>query len=140
MPARTVALEDVIAIPSTLGGCADRLYALGEAKRALNKQIEALEKEESVIKTHLIDNISKQEGTGVSGRRAKVRIVTKDIPTVQEDMGGWNALYAFIAKRKAFHLLQRRLSTGAVQEMIDDLGKVPGVGIFTAVTVSITKL
>lgn len=129
-----------IRIPRSLGLCADRLYSLMEAKRALNKQIEQIEKEESAIKTHLIDTISKQDSTGVRGQRAQVKIVTKDIPTVQEDVGGWDQLYLFIKKKNAFHLLQRRLSTGAVNEMLDEGIKIPGVGLFRAVTVSITKL
>jgi len=127
-------------IPKTFGSCADRLYAIMEAKRALAKQVEELEQEESAIKNHLINNISKQDGTGVSGRRAKVKIVTKDIPTIQEEMGGWADFYTFVARKKAFHLLQKRLSTGAVNEMLDDGVKIPGIGIYTAVTVSVTKL
>ena len=58
---------------------------------------------------------------------ASVSITTSVVADVKE----WDSFYAFIAKNKFFHLLQRRVSEPAYRELLDAGKKVPGVLPFT---------
>lgn len=124
------------AIPKTLGGCADELFSIREEKKRLTRLVDELEERESTLREHIIATLPKSDLTGASGNIANVRVVTKDVPQVKD----WDSVYAFIQKRKAFHLLQRRLSEGVVKEYWDDDVKIPGVEHFNLVSVSLTKL
>lgn len=122
--------------PKTLGACADLLYKLQQQKSKLNREIEAIEKDESALREHFIKNVAKDDATGVSGKTCKVRVVTKDKPTVKD----WDKFYAHILKTKNFAFLQRRVSESAVAERWDAGKDVPGVDVFTVKTLSVTKL
>ena len=126
-------------IPKTMGACADKLYKLREKRYELGRQIKEIEEEESAIKKYVIDNLSKQESNGVSGKVANVRIKVEDVPTVED----WEAFYKYVTKTKSFDMLQKRINVKAVRERIEDkkdFAKKAGVGSFTNVSVSITKL
>lgn len=126
-------------IPKTMGACADKLYKLREKRYELGRQIKEIEEEESVIKKYVIDNLSKQESNGVSGKVANVRIKVEDVPTVED----WEAFYKYITRTKSFDMLQKRINVKAIRERIEDkkdFAKKAGIGSYTNVSVSITKL
>lgn len=126
-------------IPKTMGACADKLYKLREKRYELGRQIKEIEEEESAIKKYVIDNLSKQESNGVSGKVANVRIKVEDVPTVED----WEAFYKYVTRTKSFDMLQKRINVKAVRERIEDkkdFAKKAGIGSFTNVSVSITKL
>lgn len=122
--------------PKTLGACVDRLYELRDKRLKQSKVVEALEKEEKALKEHLIQNISKADSSGVSGKKAKVTIQTKAQPSVKD----WDAFYKYIARTKSFELLQRRVNAAAVTERWENGKTLPGVDKFNVVSVSLTKL
>ena len=121
--------------PATLGACADELYKLDGEKRALAAQVKAIEVKERAVEEKLIAELSKSDQTGAIGKVAKAVIRTNVVPTVED----WIALYGYIGKKKRFDLMQKRLSTTAIQEMWDAGEKVPGVGTFMVVKVGVTK-
>lgn len=126
-------------IPKTMGACADKLYKLREKRYELGRQIKEIEEEESTIKKYVIDNLSKQESNGVSGKVANVRIKVEDVPTVED----WEAFYKYITRTKSFDMLQKRINVKAIRERIEDkkdFAKKAGIGSYTNVSVSITKL
>lgn len=128
--------KKVYRFPKTMGTCADKLYALKEKKSAAKKVFDEIEAEEKALKAYIIDNLPKSEASGISGKTARVTVVTKSIPQVQD----WDKFYKYVARTKAFDMLQRRLSAKAVEERWDNKKKVPGVGTFDVVTVSMNKL
>ena len=125
-----------IVIPKTIGACADRLYELKAQMSAINKQLEALDKERKVIQEHVINELPKSNATGVSGKAANVRTITVDVPQVKD----WDDFYGFVRSSKRTDLMQRRLSEGAIGELLDAGKKVPGVEMFTVVKISLTKV
>lgn len=127
---------DEFKFPKSLGACADRLYALREKRLAMQREVDLVEEEEKALKEHLINVLPKSEASGVSGKTANVKIVTKEIPQVKN----WPSFYAFVKRNGAFELLGKRLVDSAVKERWEAGEKVPGVESFTAVTVSITKI
>lgn len=126
-------------IPKTMGACADKLYKLREKRYELGRQIKEIEEEEAAIKKYVIDNLSKQEADGVSGKLANIRVKTENVPTVTD----WEAFYKYITRNKSFDMLQKRINVKAVRERIEDkkdFASKAGIGSFTTVSVSITKL
>jgi hypothetical protein len=123
-------------IPGTLGACADLLYTTRQTRLTEGKTLKEYEETEKVLKDHLIATLPKSDANGVSGRVARVTIVSKAVPVVED----WDAFYAFVRKAKRFDLLQRRLNDEAVKEMWDNNKTIPGVGVFNAVGVSVNKI
>lgn len=118
---------------------ADILYRARKLRLDLQHRVEKLDKLETAIENYFIDTLPQSNATGISGQVATVAILPRPIPVVESD-GGWDKLYAFIVKNKAFELLQRRLSEGAVKERLDDGQRIPGVTIFNAKKVSCTAI
>jgi hypothetical protein len=120
---------------TTIGKCADKLYKLRQERLKLQQVLESLKKEETELKNYLIDNISKFDSSGVMGKIASVRIITKDVPQVDD----WDQLFKYVHKHKAFDLLQRRVSSEAVRQRWEEEQTIDGISTFTVVDVSITK-
>lgn len=126
-------------IPKTIGACADRLYKLREERFELSRKIKEIEAEESEIKNYVINNLNKHDANGVSGKLANVKVKTEEMPIVED----WEAFYKYVTRTKSFDMLQKRINTKAIRERIEDkkdFAKKAGIGSFTTVSVSITKL
>ena len=123
-------------IPKTLAACADALFKTRAERLAQQKIVDALKEQESALQNHLIDSLSKGDASGIAGKLCSVQVVVKTIPQVEN----WPAFYAFIAKTKAFDLLQRRVSDSAVRERWEGGKDVPGVVAFNNPTLSIHQL
>ena len=122
--------------PKTLGACADMLYTLREERAALQRQADAIEAKEKMIKEKVIAELPKSDQTGAIGSIARVTIVPKSVPQVED----WPAFYAYVAKKKAWPMLQKRLGEAAIRERWDAGEKVPGVTSFDFKTVSVNKV
>lgn len=122
--------------PKTLPACADALHQARLERLDLEKQADEIRKREALLKDYLINNLAKGESAGVAGKVARVAVVTKQEPQVED----WDALYAYVSRNKAWDLLQRRLSAPAVRERWEANKEIKGVGAFTVVTLSITKV
>ena len=122
--------------PKSMGICADRLYEIRAKRIAEQKKVDLLAEEENALKAHIIENLPKSQQTGASGKKANVKITKKDVPQI-EDL---SKLYGFIRKTKREDLLQKRLNEGAINEILESGKQVPGIKIFTAIGVSVTKV
>lgn len=122
-------------LPKNLAECADMLYQKRIDRLAAQKIVDAIAKEESLLREKIIAELPKSKASGISGKVANATIETKEVPIVQDR----TALNTYIKKTGRFDLLQNRLSESAVLEMWADKKKVPGVGTFIAIKVSCTK-
>lgn len=122
--------------PKAMGACADRLYELRQKRLEEQKKVDAIEAEEKALKEHIIQNLPKSEASGVAGKLARVTVVTKEIPQVED----WDAFYKYVKKTGNFDLMQRRLTDAAVKERWEAGKEIPGVKHFQAVSVSINKV
>lgn len=122
--------------PKTMGACADRVYLLREQRLASQKEVDKIEEEEKALKEHIINNLPKSEASGVSGKVGHVEVVKKSVPQVKD----WEAFYKHVKKTGEFDLMSRSISKTAIQERLDNKKKVPGVELFTTVSLSITKV
>lgn len=125
-------------IPASLAVCADLLYKTREERYKLQKQATALEEQEGLLREHIIATLPKSKSTGISGKVATAKIELKTIVTVDN----WDKLYAYIFKHKkegAFALLQKRVSSTAVEEIWAAKKAVPGCKAMQVKVVSLTK-
>lgn len=126
----------VLKVPRSLGGCADRLMLLRDLKKTAAAAVARIAEEESLIKNHLIETLPKSDAIGVAGKIARVTITAKVQPTVKD----WDKFFAYVHKKKAYDLLQRRVSGTAVQDRWDNGLELPGVEKFNVVGVSVVKV
>lgn len=135
--------------PKTLAAAADKLFSTRQGRLKLQKEVDALQAEETALKMYLLQNLPKDDASGISGKLARVTAVTKDVPRVEN----WSEVYAHIVKeyglhvkRKdglqdgAFSLLGRSIGKKAVEEQWDAGKVIPGVGTYTVHDISINKV
>lgn len=128
--------EKPFKIPKNLADVAD-LYYLTRQKRLLEqKKVDEIEDQEKQLKQHIIDNLPKSKIEGIQGKVCRVSIDKKTKPIVED----WDKFYAYVKKNNAFDLMQRRIADKAIEERWADKKAVPGIGKFTAVTLSVNKV
>lgn len=144
-------------IPKSLGACADLLYDTRQRRLAAEKVADAIKAEETEISEYIIDNLSKRDEGGAVGKRYKALRTEKVMPRIEDG----TAFYDYVRKNAAFDLLQKRLNEAAVADRVNALNTkidaynakalaagralkprlaLPGVGSFTAVKLSLTKV
>lgn len=128
--------EKVFKIPTSLAACADLLYTTRQKRLELSKSVDEMKSQETQLCDYLIANLPKSDATGVAGKVARATVVTKQEPVVED----WDPFYKYVARTKSWDLLQRRISTTAIKARWEDKKKVPGVGTFTVVSVSLNKV
>jgi len=123
-------------IPKNLALCADTLAGIVQEISVMNAQLKLMNEQRIELEAHLINNLSKGDASGIAGKRARVQIITEDIPTVEN----WDKFYAYIGKTEEYDLLQRRVSIKAVRERWELHRAVPGVAVFAKVSVKLSIL
>ena len=124
-------------LPKTLAQAADQLYTTKHDRLAAEKEfVKPLVEFEKELKNYLIDNLPKSEANGISGKVANAKIVNKEVPTIEDEA----AFMRFAKKKGNEDLLVVKPNMEAILERWDAGKAIPGVGKFTVVTVSSTKL
>ncbi len=67
---------------------------------------------------------------------ANVSVSRKNIPCVKD----WDAFYRFVRDNEFYHLLQKRVSIPAFEEVRENMGDVPGTEIFEDVKINLKQL
>lgn len=128
--------EPVIKFPKSLAVCADKYYALREKRLAMQKEVDTVKAEETAYQEHLINSIPKSDATGVAGKVCRVSVKTDQVPRVED----WDLFYKHIKKTGEFDLLGRTPTKSAIEARWENGKKIPGVGTFTVVKLSVNKL
>lgn len=129
--------EKKFRFPRTMGKCADKLYELRQNRLAMQKEVDAVAAEEKALKAHVINNLPKSKASGIAGKTARVTVVTKEEPIIEDH----DAFRKYLNRTKRFDLAHRaRPSAPAIRELWDEGKEIPGVGKFNIVTVSLNKV
>ena len=125
-------------VPSSLPLCADLLYSTRQSRLELQKQVDELSARETALKAHLIATFTSEgaDQSGVAGKLANAKLVTKEEPVAQD----WELTWKYIAKKKAWDLLQKRLSAPAVKARWENGEQIPGIGHIMVDSISVTKV
>jgi hypothetical protein len=122
--------------PPSLGAMTDKMWALREQKRDLDAQVKAVEVSIKELEGTLFTLLDAQDTRKAEGKKASVSIGESVVGTVDD----WDAIWAYIAKNKFFHLVQKRLSDPALRELWAHGKVVPGVQPFTKRILSVRSL
>lgn len=112
---------------SSIGSKIDGLQRLREKKRKLEAQAAAVSKEMDVMESELIEQMDAEGILSSKGKLAAVSISETVKPSVED----WDLFYAYLHRKKYYHLLERRPSVTGCRELFEKLGKIPGVVPFT---------
>jgi len=121
---------------TAIGSRVDKLYKLVEEKRLQSKKLKGVEERIRELESEIRTMLKKDKLEGAVGTTAQVKTGVKHIPIVDD----WKKVQAFIIRNKAFSILQKRLSSTAIEEMVEHRRKpIPGIGYLAVDTMSITK-
>lgn len=123
-------------IPKNLADCADLLFKTKNDRLAAERALEPLISFEKELKQHIIDNLPKSKIGGIAGKVVRVEIRKKEIPQVSDE----KAFERFAHKKGNEDLLVMRPNHKAIEDRWEAGKKIPGVSVFTAVTLSVNKL
>ena len=110
-------------MPKTIGETIDLMYTLREERKVHEAAIRGIKEKEDALESHLMSNF---ERVGLDGAKGKLATAAIKRSTVAE-VTDWDAFYKYIAKNKAWDLMQKRASITSLRERWDDNKVVPGV-------------
>lgn len=143
-------------LPKSLGACVDLYYDLRQERLTYSKGVDERKAKETFVSEHIINNVPKGDA-GAVGKRFKGIVRTDDQFQAEE----WDKLYAYIRKEGAFDILNRALNQAAIEDRTNALNvkidafnaklpanskdrkprkMLPGIKVFKAVKLSVTKL
>lgn len=123
-------------IPKSLAQAADMLYKVRAERLRIQHSTEDLQKQEAVLRDHIINNLPKSQAGGIAGKVCRVEIVTKRIPKVAD----MKKLVAYAKRKGNEDLLSVSMNAAAVKARWEAKKEVPGVETFNAVSLSIHKV
>lgn len=124
-----------LTLAETLGGMVDQLYLLTEEKRVLDSALADLDRKRKFVEQAVMNKLDEQKLERGGGALANVSITTSIVP----DVVNWDDFYAFISRKKYWHLLERRPSSAGCRELFETKGKIPGVVPYNKVRLSLRK-
>ncbi len=124
-----------VEFPEDLGTCIDKYYQLRAQRLNLDKEIKERKRTEKAYMEHIVAKLREIQMENGGGKVANASIKEVEMPTPKD----WPAIWEYIKENNAFDLLQKRLSSKAVQERWDQEIVVPGIETFTKVSLSLTK-
>jgi hypothetical protein len=110
-----------------VGATIDQLWGFREQKRGLEAQVKEAEEKIKEIEEQLMERLDKEGLEKATGTKASVSITT----SITADVQDWDSFFAYIAKNKFWHLVQKRASDPGVRELWEQGKKVTGVVPFT---------
>jgi hypothetical protein len=125
--------------PAEIGACIDLLYATRtrrlDIERKAEKATEPLKKAEKELEEHIIGSFKKSEIDGAKGKKATAGIKQATVASVKD----WDEFFVYVAKTKAWDMLQKRVNNAAYRERLEAKKVVPGVEPFVATSLSVTR-
>ena len=126
----TVAVQKALPV----GRRIDNLFSLKRKLAEANQVVSDIKVAITVAEEELLEVMEAEGLPKASGKDGTVSIRTSVVANVTD----WDALYPYISRTKAWHLLQRRVSDPAYRELLELGKKVPGVEPFNKRTLSVT--
>jgi len=123
-------------MPASLGRCADLLYDVKQLRLEMQRQTDEIKARETEITNHIISNAN-ADNQAFGGQHHIAKIVKEEEPVIED----WGVFCSWVRKNDRFDLIQKRINSKAVSEVNATQGRsLPGLGTFTAVKISLTKL
>lgn len=125
-----------VKMDDSIGNIIDNIHALREQKRALEVEVKKVEAAYHEAEEQLLARFDAEGVTQSRGSAATCSVTV----TVSGEVKDWDAFYAFMAKKKYFHLMQKRLSDPALRELWEQNKSIPGVEPFNKRRLNVRSL
>lgn len=120
-----------------LGELGDSIFSKSAEIAAVDARRKELDQEKRDLENQLLTAMQDAGTEIVRGSLATVSISQ----TVKPQIVDIEKLYQFVARKKAFHLFERRIASTAYREMRDQIGKpIPGLSEFTVTKLNVRKV
>ena len=123
-------------IPKTPGEAIDQMYTIREQRLALARQVQDLQTQEGVLEELTASMLKAQ---GLDSGKGKLATFTISPETYEPNVVDWEKFYAYVARTKAWMLLQKRVGSTAIKERWADNKEIPGVERRPVQKYSLTK-
>lgn len=113
-----------------------RMFEVREERRTLSARDKELVAEWEGLEAQIKAKITEQgEGMkAVASKLGTASITEEIVPNVDD----WDAVWEYMKENDAFHLVQKRVATGAFRELMESGQAVPGMRPVPKVNVSLT--
>lgn len=118
-----------------VGQLIDAYFDLREEKRTHEAQIKILNDHMSRIEAAIMEKLDHEQVDQSRGHKATASISESVVPTVTD----YEAFSKFVLRHKAIHLLEKRVSSRAYREMLEERGEVPGLEPYTKRRLNVQK-
>lgn len=119
-----------------LGGVIDLAYNAKALSSAVNRLSDRVKDAQKLLLSLAKDICEKNGLDGAVGQNARLTLTEQEYATVDD----WGAVYQYLADTGNFQLLQQRLASTRVKELIDAGEEVPGVHMTPTVEPTLRKL
>lgn len=100
---------------ATIGSMVDEMHKLRERKRAVQKELDAIDADFDALKERCIEALRTQGLDKGTGKLASCAISEQIVANVVD----WDKVYAYVKKSGYFHLFERRIAGAAFKELLD---------------------
>lgn len=125
-----------VAVPKVLGEAVDLVVELDELKKQIEAQAKLVAAAKQELEGHLLGHMNNANLEALRGQRAQVSIQEH----IDAEIEDYEEFCAFVHKRKAYHLFQKRLSITAIRELWSEKKVVEGIKPRRRVALHLTKL
>ena len=126
-----------VEFPEDLGACIDKYYQLRAQRLNLEKEVKERKRTEKAYMEHIVAQLRAIKMENVGGLKANASIKEVEMPTPKD----WPAIWEYIKENNAFDLLQKRLSSKAVNDWMAETGEIPpGVTLVQQKKLNIRKV
>lgn len=113
-----------------LASLIDMAFQQREEKKKLDKEVKSMNALFEKMEFGIVQRMEEQSDdanplTSAGGLLASAFVIEEDVQSVDPDQ--WPKLFEWIQDNKAAYILQKRLSSGAVQELLNAGTELPGV-------------
>lgn len=126
-------------IPDELGKSIDLAFELRAVRLEFEKQVDevvsALKARYKEVEDHIINSFNKSDIEGAKGQLATAGINKTTVAQVED----WEKLWPWIAKQKAWDMVQRRINDKSYRDRLEEKQKIPGVVPYVVTKLSLTK-
>ena len=124
-----------VAFPKTMGMAIDTLYTLRAQRLAMQKDVDALQAQETALADHIVQKLHEGDMQGSRGSVATASIER----STQAEVTDWPTYLAYLVANKQWEMVQKRVGITALRERWDNAVEVPGVRPIVVEKLHLTK-
>lgn len=120
----------------TIGQLIDEMSSIREQRRELSAKDSELSAEYRELERQLIAAMEDQDMNSSTGKAARATLSTQTVGQIED----WDQLTDYIQQTGYFQLFQRRISSAAMQELMQNGEQPPGLRAMDKTTINLRNL